>query len=130
MKYKIAISVIITILTILIFINILDNKAMSITLKNIIGLNSNQIELINKDSGGYGTPVSMVSYIYKIKNKKELNCSVLAKFENTEFVFDDFEKKYINMKSKYCSVSLSQKNNRLIYIIIQNDIFIIKIFTN
>jgi len=129
-KYKIAISVIITILTILIFINILDNKAMSITLKNIIGLNSNQIELINKDSGGYGTPVSMVSYIYKIKNKKELNCSVLAKFENTEFVFDDFEKKYINMKSKYCSVSLSQKNNRLIYIIIQNDIFIIKIFTN
>lgn len=130
MKYKIAISVIITILTILIFINILDNKAMSIILKNIIGLNSNQIELINKDSGGYGTPVSMVSYIYKIKNKKELNCSVLAKFENTEFVFDDFEKKYINMKSKYCSVSLSQKNNRLIYIIIQNDIFIIKIFTN
>jgi len=129
-KYKIAISVIITILTILIFINILDNKAMSIILKNIIGLNSNQIELINKDSGGYGTPVSMVSYIYKIKNKKELNCSVLAKFENTEFVFDDFEKKYINMKSKYCSVSLSQKNNRLIYIIIQNDIFIIKIFTN
>jgi len=130
MWYKIAISVIITILTILISINILDNKNMSITLKNIIGLNSNQLELINKYTGGYGTPVSMVSYIYKIKNKKELNCSVLSKFENSEFVFDDFEKQYINMKSKYCSVSLSQKNNRLIYILIQNDIFIIKIFTD
>jgi len=122
-------SIILSIAIIVYFsISIFDQNRELKILKNIIGeKNVDYLTKIDQTSVSFA-PISSETYVYRIKNSDKVNCSLFGKYDEGKVLIDNFDKKYIVKSFLLCSKYFKDNFERDIYILLQNDILIIKVF--
>ena len=114
-----------------IIIDFLDSKRLEKILNESLG-NQTTIYLtkIKNNTEGYFTSFIQETYIFKISDTNKVNCLKIGELEKTEFLFTKIDNTYINSKKDYCWSSRIDSSKRLINILIQDGILILKVFVD
>ena len=123
------ISIIFSIVIIVFFaINVFDRNRELKILGNVVGENNRDYLTEIDQTSVSSAPVTSETYVYRIKNSDKISCSILEKYDDGQVLIDNFDKKYISNSSSVCSKHFSDIFDREIYILLQNDILIVKVF--
>jgi len=125
---KIVISLVAVVLMIFVYEYIYDKQRLK-SIASIVISSENQKYITKIDQEvGIGGPVSIETYVFKILDENKINCDTFTKMNFTKDSLIHLDKKYINSKKQYCEKYINDNSNRLLQLMIQDDILIINIF--
>lgn len=121
-------TIIVIILIFIGSIKVLDNIRVIQIVNEIIG--DDNYRYVNKiDQRTSSFTDSYEAYVYRITNINTINCNLISNYADSVAVLDNFDKKYINLSKSLCIKKISDEHQRLVLVVMQNKILIMKILT-